>query len=309
VGESAEGPGPQSLDFAEKPVMTLLKDAPVQYAAVKREGLLRSILVHVEGIPQTSGRLQVAVDLARMFDATLKGVGAEMLQTYGDPYGFHGGEWIVQLQSLVEDDLKRAEQTFRAQTAGLKTEWTSVEAFPVNVMARHARSADLIVAGGVPLGGEGNYRAAHPAELAMQCGRPILVAPPKPGKFHGRAVIVAWKDTREARRALADSLPFLIAAEQVVVVECCAKDGVAEARLNTSDVVQQLRRHGVEASGKAAPTAPERVAMELQNAAQEVGADLIVAGAYGHTRLGEWAFGGVTYDLLNAPERFVLLSH
>ena len=286
--------------------MALLKDAPVQYAAVKREGLLRCILVHVEGNPQTSGRLQVAVDLARMFDATLKGVGAEMLQTYGDPYGLFGGEWVLQ---LVEDDLKRAEHTFRAQTTGLKTEWTSVEAFPANAMARHARSADVIVAGGVPLGGEGNYRAAHPADLAMRCGRPVLVAPPKPGKFHGRAVIVAWKDTREARRALADSLPFLIAAEQVVVVECCAKDGVAEARLNTSDVVQQLRRHGVEASGKAAPTAPERVGMELQNAAQEVGADLIVAGAYGHTRLGEWAFGGVTDDLLNAPEQFILLSH
>ncbi len=289
--------------------MTMIEDAHVQQDAAKREGLLRSILVHVEGNTEASGRLQVAVDLARMFDATLMGVGAEMLQTYGDPYGMLGGEWVVQLQSLVEGDLKRAEQTFQAKTSGLRTNWASVEAFPANVMARHARSADLVVAGGAPLGGEGNYRAVLPAELAMQCGRPVLVAPPKPGKFHGRAVIVAWKDTREARRAVADSLPFLKVAEQVVVVECCARDGVADARLNTSDVVQQLRRHGVEAFGKAVATAPERVATELQIAAQEVGADLIVAGAYGHTRLGEWAFGGVTYDLLNAPERFILLSH
>ena len=143
----------------------------------------------------------------------------------------------------------------------------------------------------------------------MQCGRPILVAPPKPGKFLGRAVVVAWKDTREARRAVADSLPFLKAAGQVVVVECCAKDGIAEARLNTSDVVQHLRRHGVEAFGKAVPAARERVSAELQITAQEIGADLIVAGAYGHSRLGEWAFGGVTFDLLKAPERFILLSH
>ena len=289
--------------------MTMLKDTPVQHAAAQRENLLRSILVHVEGRPEASGRLHVAVDLARMFDATLIGLGGEMIQTYGDPYGMLGGEWVVQLRSLVEDDLKRAEETFRAKTAGLKTDWAAVEAFPALAMARHARSADLIVAGGAPLGGEGAYRAAHPAELVMQCGRPVLVAPPKPGKFHGRAVVVAWKDTREARRALADSLPFLKAAEQVVVVECCAKDGVVEARLNTSDVVQQLRRHGVEAFGKAIPTARDRVSTELQIAAQEIGADLIVAGAYGHTRLGEWAFGGVTYDLLNAPERFILLSH
>ncbi|WP_394760813.1 universal stress protein [Phenylobacterium sp.] len=289
--------------------MTLSHVATVQPEITQSRSLLRSILVHVEGSPEASGRVQVAADLARMFDATLLGMGVETIQTYSDPYGLLGGEWVVQLQSLVQDDLKRAEETFLAKTAGLRTEWASVETFPVAAMARQARSADLIVAGGAPLGGEGVYRAASPVELVMQTGRPVLVAPPKPGKFHGRAVVVAWKDTREARRALADSLPFLKAAEQVVVVECCAKDGIADARLNTSDVVQHLRRHGVDAFGKAVTAAPERVSTELQITAQEIGADLIVAGAYGHTRLGEWAFGGVTYDLLNALERFVLLSH
>jgi nucleotide-binding universal stress UspA family protein len=289
--------------------MTALKADPIQSHATKTDKALRAILVHVEGSSEATPRLQVAVDLAHMFDATLIGIGVEMIQTYGDPYGLLGGESVVQLQSLLEDDLKRAEDTFRAKTAGLKTDWTSVEAFPALAMNRHARSADLIVAGGAPLGREGAYRACDPAELAIQSGRPVLVAPPKPGKFHGRAVVVAWKDTRESRRALSDALPFLKAAEQVVVVECCDKDSLANARVNTADVVQHLRRHGVEASAKAVATSPERVATELQIVAQEIGADLIVAGAYGHTRLGEWAFGGVTYDLLHAPERFVLLSH
>lgn len=289
--------------------MTLLKDAPVKTPAAKTVTMLKSILVHVEGMPEASPRLHTAVDLARMFDATLLGVGVEMLQTVSDPYGMLGGEWVVQLQAMVEDDLKRAEATFQAKTAGLKAEWTSVEAFPALALTRHARSADLIVAGGAPLGREGNYRAADPGELVMLSGRPVLVAPPKAGKFHGRAVVVAWKDTREARRALADAMPFLIAADQVVVVECCDNDRVADAKVNTADVVQHLRRHGVEASGKAIATKADRVAAELQTLAQEIGADLIVAGAYGHTRLGEWAFGGVTYDLLHFPERFVLLSH
>jgi len=289
--------------------MTLLKDAPVQTAAAKTQTMLKSILVHVEATPEASPRLHAAVDLARMFDATLIGVGVEMLQTYSDPYGLLGGDWVIQLQSLVEDDLKRAEATFRAKTAGLKTEWTSIETFPSRALARRARAADLIVAGGAPLGFEGNYRAADPAELVMLSGRPVLVAPPKPGKFHGRAVVVAWKDTRESRRAVADAMPFLTAADQVLVVECCHKDDVADARANTADVVQHLRRHGVEAVGRAIATQPDRVSMELQTTAQEIGADLIVAGAYGHTRLGEWAFGGVTYDLLHFPESFVLLSH
>ncbi len=289
--------------------MTLLKEAPVQSPAGKIQSTLKSILVHVEAMPEASPRLHTAVDLARMFDATLLGVGVEMLQTYSDPYGLLGGEWVVQLQSLVEDDLKRAEATFRAKTAGLKTHWTAIETFPAQAMSRQARSADLIVAGGAPLGREGNYRAADPAELVMLSGRPVLVAPPKAGKFHGRAVVVAWKDTREARRAVGDAMPFLTAAEKVVVIECCDRDSLAQARINTADVVQYLRRHGVTAVGKAIATAPERVTTELQITAQDIGADLIVAGAYGHTRLGEWAFGGVTYDLLHNPERFVLLSH
>lgn len=289
--------------------MTLLKDAPVQTPAATTETALKSILVHVEGTPEASPRLHAAVDIARMFDATLLGVGVEMLQTYADPYGMLGGEWVVQLQNLVTEDLKRAEATFRAKTAGLKTEWTSIETFPAAALARYARAADLIVAGGSPLGLEGAYRAADTAELVMLSGRPVLVAPPKPGKFHGRAVVVAWKDTREARRALVDAMPFLKAADQVVVIECCGKDGMPDAKANTADVVHHLRRHGVEAFGKAVTTKPVEVAYELQTIAQEIGADLIVAGAYGHTRLGEWAFGGVTYDLLHNPERFVLLSH
>ena len=174
--------------------MTVLKDAPARTSAAKTETTLKSILVHVEATPAASPRLQVAVDLARMFDATLLGVGVEMIQTYADPYGMLGGDWVVQLQGLIEDDLKRAEETFRAKTAGLNTDWTSVEAFPAPAIARHARSADLVVAGGAPLGREGSYRAADAAELAIQCGRPVLVAPPKPGKFYGRAVVVAWKN-------------------------------------------------------------------------------------------------------------------
>jgi nucleotide-binding universal stress UspA family protein len=289
--------------------MTLLKDAPASTSTVKADNGIRSILVHVEPSPQVSPRLHVAVDLARKFDATLHGVGVEMLQTYSDPYGMLVGDWVVELQKLVTENLKRSEETFRAKSAGLKTEWTAVETFPASAMTRLSRSADLIVAGGAPLGAEGAFRSADTAELVMTTGRPVLVAPPTGGVFHGRAVVVAWKDTREARRALADSLPFLKAAEQVVVLEVCDKESMADARVHTADVVQHLRRHGVKATAKAVAAPPERVATELNIEAQAIGADLIVAGAYGHTRLGEWMFGGVTYDLLNAPERFVLLSH
>jgi len=289
--------------------MTILKASSITASAATAASGIRSLIVHVEPTRQASPRLQTAVDLARKLDATLIGVGVEMLQSYGDSYGMLAGEWVVELQNLLVENLKRAEATFRANTADLATEWIAVETFPAKAISRLSRSADLIVAGGASLGGEGNYRAADTAELAIVSGRPVLVAPPQGGNLVGDAVVVAWNDTRESRRALADSLPFLKRAEQVTVIEVCGKDELTDAGGRTADVARHLQRHGIKAFGKAVHAPPSRVATELNIAAQAIGADLIVAGAYGHARLGEWMFGGATFDLLREPERFVLLSH
>ncbi|MFI4950147.1 MAG: universal stress protein, partial [Caulobacterales bacterium] len=265
------------------------------------------LLVQVEPGADAAPRLQVAVDLARRLDATLLGVGLDQVQGIGIGDPFMDGDWMNDLEALVQENLKRAEANFRAQTSGLRAEWLAFEAAPAPAIARLSRSVDLIVAGGAPLDSYG--RSADTAELAVRSGRPVLVAPPLGGKLRGEAVVVAWKDTREARRAVADSLPFLKAAETVSVVEVCDSDAYADAELHTFEVVQYLRRHGVDAHAKAIIAPPERVATELNIVAQAIEADLIVAGAYGHTRLGEWLFGGVTRSLLQEPERFALLSH
>jgi nucleotide-binding universal stress UspA family protein len=143
----------------------------------------------------------------------------------------------------------------------------------------------------------------------LQSGRPVLVAPPAGGRLALEAVVVAWKDTREARRAISDALPLLRSAGEVVVMEVCGSDEAGDAGVHVASVVKGLARHGVKARAKVQTAPPERVATELNIEAQAIGADLIVAGGYGHTRIGEWVFGGVTFDLLNYPERFVLLSH
>lgn len=274
-------------------------------------GPIRSILVHVEPTVEAQPRLHAAVALARKFDATLIGVGAEMVQVLGlaDPYGMADTGWLVELQKLVADNLRSAEATFRAKAAGLKTEWLAVQSLPAPVIAQVSRGADLIFAGGAPLNSGDSYRVAQTAELVLKSGRPVLVAPPQGGKFRGEAVVVAWKDAREARRAVADALPFLKMAEDVVVQEVCGDDGFGDAELHTFAVVEHLKRHGVNARAKATIAPSERTATELNITAQAIGADLIVAGGYGRSRLGEWVFGGVTRSLLTEPERFVLLSH
>jgi nucleotide-binding universal stress UspA family protein len=290
--------------------MTLL-DTATAVRPQQATSAIRSILVHVEPGAEAQPRLHTAVGLARKLDATLIGVGAEMIQMLplADPYGLTDSGWAVELRKLVADNLGRAEATFRAKAAGLRTEWLALEGLPASVIAQVSRSADLIIAGGAPLKFVDAYRVAQTAELALKSGRPVLVAPPQGGKFRGEAVVVAWKDTREARRAVADALPFLRMAEDVVVQEVCNDDGFGAAEVHTFSVVENLKRHGVPARAKATIAPSERTATELNITAQAIGADLIVAGGYGHSRLGEWVFGGVTHSLLNEPERFVLLSH
>jgi nucleotide-binding universal stress UspA family protein len=265
----------------------------------------------VEPGAETEPRLQTAAALANKLDAMLIGVGAEMIQTQGlaEARGFADSAWISDLQKLVEENLSNAETAFRANTGGLRTAWLALEELPAPALARISRGADLILAGGAPLKFVDAYRMAQTAELVLLSGRPVLVAPPKGGKLGGEAVVVAWKDTREARRAIADALPFLQMAQDVVVQEICSEKDFTDAEVRTFAVVEYLARHGVAARAKATVAPVARTTIELNITAESIGADLIVAGGYGHSRLGEWVFGGVTRSLLQEPERFVLLSH
>src|SRR5262249_51173969 len=118
------------------------------------------------------------------------------------------------------------------------------------------------------------------------------------------------KDAAEARRAVADALPLLREAKEVVVAEVCEDDtgrGAAEARV--ADVAAWLARHGVIASARVAGMGEAiSVAAVLDAIADDIGAQLIVAGAYGHSRFRELVLGGVTQHFLTQTDRCVLLS-
>jgi nucleotide-binding universal stress UspA family protein len=123
-----------------------------------------------------------------------------------------------------------------------------------------------------------------------------------------RSVLIAWKDTAEARRAVADALPILRKATEVTVVEIVeeqADRAVAVSRVR--DVVAWLSRHGINASERV-PDQCGEAGKALERIASEIGAGLVVAGAYGHSRLREWILGGVTQRLINPAGRCSLLS-
>jgi nucleotide-binding universal stress UspA family protein len=137
------------------------------------------------------------------------------------------------------------------------------------------------------------------------------VLPVAPGVASLRAehVVVAWKDTREARRAVLDAIPFLRIAKRVSVVEVCTRDEERNALARIDDVVRYLARHRIAADPRPILHRDRSDADHLLQFALNEDADLLVAGAYGHSRLGEWIFGGMTQDILTSSPLCCLMSH
>jgi nucleotide-binding universal stress UspA family protein len=272
-----------------------------------------SILVHADSRDESTGRLKCARGLADRFGAALIGLGAEAIPPVSMDNGYvsYDAMWVANMMEAITENLAAAEKRFHATCDGfgLKSEWRSCQGLPADLMAQVCRGADLVVATG---GRQASvYQCARPADLVLQCGRPILIAPPEADHCHAKRVMVAWKDSRESRRALADALPFLKEADDVLVVEICEGEEqlLKDADFRVHDVAAALARHGVAATAEAQPQAGDPAGQRLLERADLMAADLIVAGGYGHSRMGEWVFGGVTKTLLEQDSRFVLLSH
>ena len=148
-----------------------------------------------------------------------------------------------------------------------------------------------------------------PGAILLRAGRPVLVVPDVVTPPSLRRAVVAWKDTRECRRAVRDALPFLQEAEEVLLVEIGEHEAESQARRNLADVADYLVRHRVIVADKIWRRARGPAATELLQLVRDENADLVVAGGYGHSRLGEWIFGGVTHELLGSSPVCCMLSH
>ncbi|RXT45763.1 universal stress protein [Bradyrhizobium betae] len=259
-------------------------------------------------------RLQVAGELAERFDAGIVGVAAAQ---FAPPLYFTDGAEAQGLIDRGEASVKRRlaglEAQFRAATRnrGGHVDWRCAMDFPARFVAAQARCADIIVSGGQSTVLSDAFAFASPKDLVMQAGRPILVVPDNVNWLDLRSVLVAWKDTAEARRAVADALPMLRKARDVTVVEIPEDDHDHSAVMaDITDVAAWLARHGVTATARVCEAVWNQSAAEqLEIVAGDVGAGLVVAGAYGHSRFSELILGGVTEYLVTQSARCVLLSH
>jgi nucleotide-binding universal stress UspA family protein len=290
-----------------------LSDWPMQKGAVA----YATIMVDVGFDAAPENRVRLAADLADRFGAALIGAAgyppAPPFISGGIPF-ISGGIAIaplVTLENVTEQEiaLGRQEDRFREIVAGARCriEWRSSIGPADEFLARQARAADLIVVGGETSAGY-PYALFDAGALLMNAGRPVLMVPNNLERLLADRVAVAWKDTREARRALADSLPFVKVAEKTFVVEVCEQREADSARRSVSDVVNYLLRHGI-TTAVGLVLHEGGVTDELLRFVRTEQIDLVVAGAYGRSRLGEWVFGGVTRDLLRKSPICCLFSH
>ena len=265
----------------------------------------KSILVYRPIENAHDSTISIAVEIARRFEAKLIGIAACDFKRAGYP----DSPDIKKRRSQVENALKQAARQFRLRVGkNVGVEWRQAIARPTSYVARQARAADLVVTDALRQDYFDSFAELDPGQLIMESGRPVLIVPPETKSLSAKHVLIAWKDTREARRAVLDALPFLQAAVDVTVVEIVEAAKEKSAKASCEDVVAWLTRHNVCATAHTVISDYDSFGafdgLLLQNAA-----DLIVAGAYGHSRLQEWIFGGVTRDLLMKARCCCLFSN
>lgn len=269
-----------------------------------------ALMVYVDfgGVPEQ--RVRIASELARKFDAALIGVSARAIPP---PFVAEG----VIIEETTEADIEQMRLSlakrgdwFRGVVGGVKDiEWRSALEFPGDALAREARCADLVIIGQQTQGRQDDQLTLDPGKVLLKLGRPALLVAQGAASLRAEHVLVAWKDTREARRAVLDAIPFLRVARRVSVVEVCDHDEKEKALAGINDVVRYLQRHKINAEPRPLLHRDRSGANHLFQFALDEGADLLVAGAYGHSRLGEWIFGGMTRKILSSSPVCCLMSH
>jgi len=275
----------------------------------------RSVLVIADRGERCASRLRIAARIAADCSARLAA-----LYAHSGPLDYMvsgAGERVTAMVSAVAtgriaEAAAQDEAMFHALATeyGLQSSWEIARDDALEALRLAARYCDLVVIGQQKKGAEQNTGIASDfcEELILTAGRPVLVVP-EAGEFAsvGKRILVAWDESREATRAIADALPLLARAEAVEVdVYGSAGPGIAEISEN---MARYLATHGARATVARHEIRQPDLRAQILARAAEFGADLIVMGAYGRPRLTEMMFGGVTRSMLKSAPLPVLMSH
>lgn len=259
----------------------------------------KTILANLNIEGPTAPLMDFSIGLATRFNAHLIGVcAADITLPMTAPEGvIIDGETMRRQREDIEQRLKKMQREFDILAGtNVSHEWRDAIANPTRFLLDNSRVTDLIVTGC-----EDDFTLGHPdsyinlGNVLLQAGRPVLVTANGARHVFTNTAVIAWKDTREARRAVLDALPLLCQANDVIVVTADRNaDTLTQECLD--DVCTFLRRHGIAARSKIIRDKHE--SESLLSFIRQVDAELVVSGAYGHSRVRELIFGGVTRSLL-----------
>jgi nucleotide-binding universal stress UspA family protein len=275
----------------------------------------KTILVHCDASRTIDKRLAAAADVAQRFESRLVGLHAREpfeVASFVDG-GMPIGALMDAYQAGRDAAQKMAQTAYDRVTKGrnFPSEWRVTEAFSDDALAVSARYADLLVVGQADPDDPAGSRNDLPEAMAFATGRPVLVVP-QIGALSavGKVVMLCWNASRESARAAADALPFLQAADKVIVLVVDPEVSAdRHGQEPGADVALWLARHGVNVTVQRDVAADAEVGEVILSRAADCGADLIVMGIYGHSRLRETILGGVSRTLLSSMTVPVLMSH
>lgn len=273
---------------------------------------LQQLLVHADASPQFAQRLEFAGRLAARHGAGITALYASPSASEALPVAYGIPGLAVKRENQQDTELARARSVFeQLKPAGLRATWEEIHEFPLTpAFAQQALYADLLVLGqhGPGEGWSTLMPADFPETVIALSGRPALVLPytsARPG-LPGH-VLIAWKPTRGAARAVAAALPLLRQASAVHVLSWGADaEGAAGEGPN---ILSYLQAHGVQATWQREAVEPENLGELLLSRAFDLQADLLVMGCYGHTRAHEWVLGGASRTVLKSMTLPVLMAH
>lgn len=267
--------------------------------------MVKSIFVPLTGSDSDYPALEAAIAVARNFGAQISCLyvrldteSALVLMSRESSWKIEReeGERLQKARAAFEDARKRhdvAGDGVGAVVKGVSMRWQEVEGLPLLEAAYHGRMNDIVV-----VARDARRTPEHVAEIVMRTGRPVLVAPAKASGTLGEMVAVAWKDTPESARALTAAMPFLLKAKKVLLMTIQEDtESDRDARESLDELRARLGLHGIVTEALVLTEAPASTSQAILSAAYNHGCDLLVMGAYGHSRLREYVFGGVTQDM------------
>lgn len=276
----------------------------------------KTVLVHVDHRDSCKARVELAARVARQFDGALVGAylvpGLEITATVAVLLPKH----VIETRKRELRDVEHgAEALFRqtAATTGVREIVWSTPAEPeVEAVIAMARASDLTVVGQAARNeSDSGFFRELMETIVLAAGRPTLIVPfIGPSATMGEAILIAWNETREAARAVADALPILVRAKRVDIVTVDSGGNESGHARDDARLRAYLARHAVRVGASHRDHAEDVATGEwLLSRAADLGSDLVVMGAYAHARIGERILGGVTRTMLQSMTVPVLMSH